>query len=148
MVHFVRLEEDSADILNKNCPEKLHTKHAARIRNGNLECWSEDVEDKQILLADSNITSTSMTSQPAQPTVMVRNSMEQEGQFRKIYAGFVNGIIAIPTEQVQHARLNDKTETIEIANHLKSTNEKEWIEVKNKSKKVRFVKQDQFGKTK
>jgi hypothetical protein len=34
---------------------------------------------------------------------MVRNSMEQEVQFRKIYAGFVNGI-AIPTDQVQHAR--------------------------------------------
>ena len=73
--------------------------------------------------------------------------MEQEGQFRKIYAGFVNGI-AIPTEQVQHARLNDQTETIGIANRIKATNEKEWIEVKNKSKKVRFVKQDQFGKTK
>lgn len=88
-----------------------------------------------------------MTAQSARPTVMVRNSMEQEGQFRKIYAGFVNGI-AIPTEQVQHARLNDKTEMIGIANCMNLTNEKEWIEVKNKSKKVRFVKQDQFGKTK
>ena len=125
----------------------MHTKHAARIRNGNLECWREDVEDKRLLLADSSISSTAMTAQSARPTVMVRNSMEQEGQFRKIYAGFVNGI-AIPTEQVQHARLNDKTETIGIANRMKSTNEKEWIEVKNKSKKVRFVKQDQFGKTK
>ena len=147
MVHFVQSEENSADILSKNCPEKLHTKHAARIRNGNLECWREDVEDKRLLLADSSISSTAMTAQSAQPTVMVRNSMEQEGQFRKIYAGFVNGI-AIPTEQVQHARLNDQTETIGIANRMKSTNEKEWIEVKNKSKKVRFVKQDQFGKTK
>jgi len=106
-----------------------------------------NVEDKRLLLADSSISSTAMTAQSAQPTVMVRNSMEQEGQFRKIYAGFVNGI-AIPTEQVQHARLNDKTEMIGIANRMKSTNEKEWIEVKNKSKKVRFVKQDQFGKTK
>ena len=74
--------------------------------------------------------------------------MEQEGQFRKIYVGFVNGIIAIPTKQDQHARLNDKTETIEIANRLKSTNEKEWIEVKKNSKIVRFMKQDQIGKTK
>ena len=42
--------------------------------------------------------------------------MEHEGQFRKIYAGFVNRI-AIPTDQVQHARLNaDKIETIRIAN--------------------------------
>jgi hypothetical protein len=80
-------------------------------------------------------------------TAMVRKFfMLQEGQFRKIYAGFVNGI-AIPTDQVQHARLTHKTETIGIANHMKSTNEKEWIEVKNKSKKARFVKQDQFGKT-
>jgi hypothetical protein len=47
--------------------------------------------------------------------------------------------IAIPTEQVQHARLNDKTEMIGIENCMKLTNEKEWIEVKNKPKKVRFV---------
>jgi hypothetical protein len=40
----------SADILSKNCPEKLHTKHAARTRNGNLECWREDAVDKQLLL--------------------------------------------------------------------------------------------------
>ena len=73
--------------------------------------------------------------------------MEQEGQFRKIYVGFVNGI-AVPTDQVQHARLTDETEMIGIANPMKSTNEKEWIEVKNKSKKVKFVKQDQFGKIK
>ena len=66
------------------------------------------VEDKRlpVLLAHSSISSTAMTAQSARPTVMVRNSMEQEGQFRKIYVGFVNGI-AIPTEQVQHARLND-----------------------------------------
>jgi len=30
----------------------------------------------------------------------------------------------------------------------KLTNEKEWMEVKNKSKKVKFMKQDQFGKAK
>ena len=33
-------------------------------------------------------------------------------------------------------------------NHTKSNNEKEWIEVKKKSKIVRFMKQDQIGKTK
>jgi hypothetical protein len=81
------LDENSADIISKNFPEKLHTKHTARIRNGNLECWREDVEDKRLLLADRSITSTAMTAQSSQPTVMVRNSMEQEGQFRKIYAG-------------------------------------------------------------
>jgi hypothetical protein len=30
-VKFIRLEENSADILYKNCPEKLHTKHATTI---------------------------------------------------------------------------------------------------------------------
>ena len=48
MIQIVRSEENSADILIKNCPEKLHTKHVARIRNGNLESWREDVEDKQL----------------------------------------------------------------------------------------------------
>ena len=63
---------------------------------------------------------------------------------RKIYAGFVNGI-AIPTDGVREARLTCKTETIGIKNYTKLANEKEWFEVKNKSKKVRFMKQDQFG---
>ena len=72
-----------------------------------------------------------MTAQSAQPIVM-RNSMEQ-GQFRKIYVGFENGI-AIPTDGVQHARVTHKTVMIGINNCTKSTNtEKEWIEVKNKS---------------
>ncbi len=35
-VKFVRSEENSADILNKNCPEKLHTKDATMMRTGNL----------------------------------------------------------------------------------------------------------------
>ena len=75
-----------------------------------------------VLLADSSINNgrTVMTAQSARPTVMVTNSMEQ-GQFRKIYAGFINGI-AIPTDQVQHVTC--KTETIGITNHMKSTNEK------------------------
>ena len=108
--------------------------------------------NERLLFADSSISSTVMTAQSAQsaqPTVMVsRNSIEQEGQFRKIYAGLVNGI-AIPSDGVQHARLTCQTEIIRIKNPTsKSTNEKEWIEVKTKSKKERFVKQDQFGKTK
>ena len=37
--------------------------------------------------------------------------------------------------------------TIGIKKCAKSTNQKVWIEVKNKSKKVRFMKQDQFSKT-
>ena len=74
--------------------------------------------------------------------------MEQEVQFRKIYAGFINGK-AIPTYRGQHARLTCKTEMIEMKNHTKLTNyKKEWIEVKNNSRKGRFLKQDQFGKTK
>jgi hypothetical protein len=52
--------------------------------------------------------------------------MEQEGQLRKIYAGFVNGI-AIPTDQVQYARLTDKTETIGIANRMNSTKRKSGL---------------------
>jgi hypothetical protein len=34
---------------------------------------------------------------------------------------------------------------IGINNHTKSINDREWIEVKGKSRKVRFMKQDQFG---
>jgi hypothetical protein len=51
-VQFVRSEEILADILNKNCPEKLHTKHATMIQNGTLECWREDVKDKRLLSPD------------------------------------------------------------------------------------------------
>ena len=69
-----------------------------------------------------------------------------EGQFRKIY-----GIRKWNSNSYRRssptARLTHKTETIGITNLMKSTNEKEWIEVMNKSKKVRFMKQDQFGKT-
>ncbi|KAI2499176.1 GAG-pre-integrase domain [Fragilaria crotonensis] len=52
-VQFVRSEENAADILNKNCPDKLHTKHAQNMRNGTLDCWREDVEDKRLLTNDS-----------------------------------------------------------------------------------------------
>jgi hypothetical protein len=143
-VQFVRSEENSADILNKNCPEKLHTKHAARIRNGNLECWREDVEDRRLLPTDSSSTNgTAMTVQYARPTV-VRNP---EDSFKNIYSGFVNGI-RIPTDEVQHARLTSTIETNGIHDARNVINEEGWIEVKKKEKKVRFKMQDQFGKTK
>ena len=143
-VQFVRSEENSADILNKNCPEKLHTKHAARMRKGNLECWREDVEDKRLLTTDSSSTNgTAMTVQYARSTVM-RNL---EDSFRNIYSGFVNGI-RIPTGEVQHARLTGTIETNGINRAKNVINEEGWIEVKNKAKKVTFKKQDQFGKIK
>ena len=60
--------------------------------------------------------------------------------------GFVNGI-AIPTDGFQHSRLTCKTEIIGIKNPTKSTNEKEWIEVKNKSKKPsNLARLKEFGK--
>ena len=43
----VHSEENSSDILTKNVPEKILTKHATRIRNGNLKCredWYKLVE--------------------------------------------------------------------------------------------------------
>ena len=46
-VQFVCSEDNAADILNKNCPDKSHTKHAQNMRNGTLDCWREDVKDKQ-----------------------------------------------------------------------------------------------------
>ena len=52
-VHFIRSEENAADILNKNCPEKLHTKHAKNIRGGTMDCWREDVEDGRLLAKSS-----------------------------------------------------------------------------------------------
>ena len=57
--------------------------------------------------------------------------------------GFVNGT-AIPTDGFQYSRLTCQTETIRIKNRMKSTNEKQCIKMKNKSKKVRFMKQDQL----
>jgi hypothetical protein len=117
------------------------------MRNGNLECWREDVEDKRLLSAKSNGTNgTAMTAQYARPTV-VRNPENLEDSFRNIYSGFVNGI-RIPTDGVQHARLSRTIETNGIHDATNLTNEEGWIEVKKKAKKVTFKKQDQFGKTK
>ena len=133
--------------MNKNCPEKLYTKHAARIRNGNLECWREDVEDKRLLPTESNgANGITMTAQYARPTV-VRNPKNLEDSFQNIYLGYVNGI-RIPTDGVQHARLTRTIETNIIKSAKNVINKEGWIEVKKKEKKVTFKKQNQFGKTK
>ena len=65
----------------------------------------------------------------------------------KIYWGFVNEI-RIPTDKIQHARLHEPSEKKGTASSpVNPTNEGEWIEVKNKAKKVRFMCQDRFGET-
>ena len=37
-VHFIKSEENSANILNEISPEKLRMKHLTQSWNGNLEC--------------------------------------------------------------------------------------------------------------
>ena len=63
--------------------------------------------------ADISTSNPAMTAQSVRPTVMVWNSMEKEGQFRKIFAGFIDGK-AIPADQVQHARLTDRMRRLEL----------------------------------
>ena len=70
-----------------------------------------------------------------------------EDSFRNIYAGYVNGI-RIPTEEVQQARLRDTKDFKGITGAKYVTNEKEWIEVTGKAKKVVPGRRNQFGKTK
>ncbi len=126
-----------ADILNMNCPKKLHAKHAARMKNGNLECWREDVEDQQLLSTKSSGTNgTAMTAQYARPTV-VRKPENLEDSFQDMYSGFVNGM-QIPTDGVQLARLTCTIKTNGINGATNLTNEEEQIEVK----KVTFKEQD------
>ena len=67
-------------------------------------------------------------------------------KFEEIYLGFVNGI-RIPTDKIQHARLHEPSGKEGTASPINPANEGEWIEVKNKAKRVRFMCQDQFGKT-
>ena len=69
-------------------------------------------------------------------------------EVQRIYAGFVNGM-RIPTDEVQHARLHEPSDERKgnSASPISPTNEGNWIEVKNKAKKDRFMCQDQFGKT-
>ena len=59
----------------------------------------------------------------------------------------VNGI-RIPTDGVQHARLAGTNDFEEITGAKYVTNEKEWIEVTGKAKKVVPGRRDQFGKAK
>ena len=67
-------------------------------------------------------------------------------KFEEIYSGFVNGM-RIPTDEIQHARLHEPSGKKGTASPINSANEGEWIEVKNKAKKVQFMCQDRFGKT-
>ena len=57
-------------------------------------------------------------------------------KFEEIYSGFVNGI-RIPTDEIQHARLEEPSGKKGTASPINSaSNEGESIEVKNKVKKV------------
>ena len=99
-VQFVQSEENSADIFNKNCPEKLHTKHAMMIRNGTLECWRGDVKDKRLLSADG--IGTVLKSTGGSGTVMSTESCFRGNRgkhkmqkihrrkFEEIFSRFVN----------------------------------------------------------
>ena len=70
----------------------------------------------------------------------------QGKKFKEIYSGFVNGI-RIPTDKVHHARLHEPSEKKKgTASPINSTNEGNWIEVKNMAAKVRFMCQDQYDK--
>jgi hypothetical protein len=131
-VKFVRSEENSADILNKNCPEKLHTKHATMMRTGNLNCWREDVEDKRLLTDDGTSKADVMT---------VQNnglSSDTEIRFRELYATTVNGI--------QQPRLTQGNNIYESSMNEGDDNEG-WKKVQRKTKKVSFTStREQVGK--
>ena len=59
-------------------------------------------------------------------------------KFKEIYSGYVNGIL-IPTDKVQHARLHKPSEKEGTISPINPTNAGDWIEVKNKAKKARFM---------
>jgi hypothetical protein len=124
-VKFVRSEENSADILNKNCPEKLHTKHATMIRTGNLNCWREDVEDKRLLSSDGTSSTDVMTVQYDGQT------SDTETRFRQIYAN--------DFASIQQPRLTTVDES-EKVNKTEEDDNKGWNVVERKAKKVRFTK--------
>jgi Reverse transcriptase (RNA-dependent DNA polymerase)/Zinc knuckle len=131
-VKFIRSEENSADILNKNCPEKLHTKHATMLRTGNLNCWREDVEDKRLLSYDGTSKADVMT---------VQNnglSSDTEMQFTRLYANSVNGI-----QQPRLTQCDSKNESSTI----EGDNNEGWNVVQRKAKKVSFTStREQVGK--
>jgi hypothetical protein len=124
-VKFVRSEENSADILNKNCPEKLHTKHATMIRTGNLNCWREDVEDKRLLSSDGTSSTDVMTVQYDGQT------SDTETRFRQIYAN--------DFASIQQPRLTPVDES-EMVNKTEEDDNKGWNVVERKAKKVKFTK--------
>ena len=70
-----------------------------------------------------------------------------EDLLRNIYLGFLNGI-PIPADEFQHARSTGMIKMNGINSTRNIINEEGWIEMKDKGIKVRFKKQDQFGKTK
>jgi hypothetical protein len=141
-VQFIRSEENSADILNKNCPEKLHTKHARMIRNGTLECWREDVEDRHLLSTVRQENAMTTESCEWNRTKKKKTNEILEEEYKNLYSGFVNGI-QMPTQTVQHARLPTDGESEGIHGASCTANEEGWIHVvkkERKPKKVRFGK--------
>jgi hypothetical protein len=77
-VQFIRSEENAADILNKNCPEKLHTKHANNIRDGTLDCWREDVEDGRLLPKFSTSATANTVSVGTKSDATIRRNVRFE----------------------------------------------------------------------
>jgi hypothetical protein len=77
-VQFIRSEENAADILNKNCPEKLHTKHAKNIRDGTLDCWREDVEDGRLLPKSSTSATVNTVSVGTKSDATIRRNVRFE----------------------------------------------------------------------
>ena len=103
------------------------------IRNQTLECWREDVEDKQ-LLSPPDGSGTVLQSTGGSGTVtssefclLGNRKMEQTPKilhgkkFEEIYAGFVNGI-RIPMDEIQHARLHEPSEKKGTASPINPTN--------------------------
>ena len=109
------------------------------------------VEDKRLLSTDGS--GTVLQSTGGSGTVMSTESCLRGNHqmqkirkihgkmFEEIYSGFVNGI-RIPTGEIQHARLHEPSGKKGTASPINSANEGEWIEVKNKVKKVQFMYQD------
>ena len=114
-------------------------------------CMHTVVEDKRLPSTDGS--GTVLQSTGGSGTVMLtesclRGNREMQNiwkilgkKFEEIYSGFINGI-RIPTDEVQHARLHKPSGKKGTASPINSANEKKWIEVKNKVKKVQFVCQD------
>jgi hypothetical protein len=78
-VQLIRSEENAADILNKNCPEKLHTKHAKNIQqDGTLDCWREDDKHGRLLPKSSTSATVSTVSDGNKSEVTIRRNVRFE----------------------------------------------------------------------